>query len=361
MLIPPSSPACPTRRQLLAASCARSLGGGLPAAPGHRRPGPANRCVLSCLFAPGGSSKIVAHSTAAELSKTLGQSVFVDNKPGAAGNIAMQEVAPADDQHTLILGHIGTLAVNPFIFDKLPYDANKDFKPVSLLAKVPSLYVVHPDVPAKNLKEFIAYAKKNPAKLSSGSAGNGSAGHLAFEYLKMTADIFMLHVPYRGTGPMMTDLLSGRLDAAAVGAAAMLPFIKSGKVRCIATGSSQRLPQLPDVATVAEQGFPGFEMTQWYGMLAPASLAPANLDKLAVETAKAVKAPASLERLNADAAEAIGNPPPSSRNSLPQSSSAGRMCCCAPRSHQTEAPGGVSTFKRRACTASSACSPARGR
>ena len=164
-------------------------------------------------------------------------------------------------------------------------------------------------MPARNLQEFIAYAKKNPAKLSYGSAGNGSAGHLAFEYLKMTAEIFMLHVPYRGTGPMMTDLLSGRLDAAAVGAAALLPFIKAGKVRCIATGSAKRLPQLPDVATVAEQGFPGFEMTQWYGMLAPANLAPANLDKLAAETAKAVKAPGSLERLNADAAEAIGGTP----------------------------------------------------
>jgi len=119
----------------------------------------------------------------------------------------------------------------------------------------------------------------------------------------------MLHVPYRGTGPMMTDLLSGRLDAASVGAAAMLPFIKSGKVRCIATGSTQRLPQLPDVPTVAEQGFPGFEMTQWYGMLAPASLAPEHLDKLAAETAKAVKAPDALKRLNGDAAEAIGGTP----------------------------------------------------
>jgi tripartite-type tricarboxylate transporter receptor subunit TctC len=174
---------------------------------------------------------------------------------------------------------------------------------------VPSLYVVHPDVPAKNLKEFIAYARKNPAKLSYGSAGNGSAGHLAFEYLKMTADIFMLHVPYRGTGPMMTDLLSGRLDAAAVGAAAMLPFIKAGKVRCIATGSAQRLPQLPDVATVAEQGFPGFEMTQWYGMLAPATMPQDHLDKLAAETAKAVKAPEALRRLQGDAAEAIGGTP----------------------------------------------------
>ncbi len=299
----------PSRRHLLGASGALALGGLLPTGASAQAAWPSKSVRFVVPFAPGGSSEIVARSTAAELGKTLGQSVYVDNKPGAAGNIAMGEVARSDDQHTLILGHIGTLAVNPFIFDKLPYDANKDFKPVSLLAKVPSLYVVHPDVPAKNLKEFIAYAKKNPAKLSYGSAGNGSAGHLAFEYLKMTAEIFMLHVPYRGTGPMMTDLLSGRLDAAAVGAAALLPFIKAGKVRCIATGSAKRLPQLPDVATVAEQGFPGFEMTQWYGMLAPANLAPTNLDKLAAETAKAVKAPGSLERLNADAAEAIGGTP----------------------------------------------------
>lgn len=306
---PTPRPFHPTRRHLLGTGGALALGGLLPLGASAQTAWPSKAIRFVVPFAPGGSSEIVARSTAAELTKTLGQSVYVDNKPGAAGNIAMQEVARADDQHTLILGHIGTLAVNPYIFDKLPYDANKDFKPVSLLAKVPSLYVVHPDVPAKNLKEFIAYAKKNPAKLSYGSAGNGSAGHLAFEYLKMTADIFMLHVPYRGTGPMMTDLLSGRLDAAAVGAAALLPFIKAGKVRCIATGSTQRLPQLPDVPTVAEQGFPGFEMTQWYGMLAPASLSQDHLDKLAAETAKAVKAPDALKRLQGDAAEAIGGTP----------------------------------------------------
>ena len=260
-------------------------------------------------FAPGGSSEIVARSTAAELSKTLGQNVFVENKPGAAGNIAMQEVARSDDQHTVILGHIGTLAVNPYIFDKLPYDPNKDFQPISLLAKVPSLYVVHPDLPVKNLQDLVKLAKSQPGKLSYGSAGTGSAGHLAFEYLKMTAGIFMLHVPYKGTGPMMQDLLSGRLDAASVGASALLPFIKAGKVRCIATGSTKRLEQLPDVPTVAEQGFPGFEMTQWYGMLAPKSLAPAHVEKLAAECAKAVKAPDSLKRLQGDAAEPIGDTP----------------------------------------------------
>ena len=296
-----------TRRQWLAASGALALPG-LPAfAQAADWPSRPIRFVVP--FAPGGSSEIVARSTAAELAKTMGQNVFVENKPGAAGNIAMQEVARSDDQHTVILGHIGTLAVNPYIFDKLPYDPNKDFRPVSLLAKVPSLYVVHPDLPVKNLQDLVKLAKSKPGKLSYGSAGNGSAGHLAFEYLKMTAGIFMLHVPYKGTGPMMTDLLSGRLDAASVGAAALLPFIKSGKVRCIATGSTQRLPLLPDVPTVAEQGFPGFEMTQWYGMLAPASMTKAHIDTLAAECAKAVKAPDSVKRLQGDAAEPIGDTP----------------------------------------------------
>ena len=260
-------------------------------------------------FAPGGSSEIVARSAANEISKTLGQSVFVENKPGASGNIAMQECAASTDGHTMILGHIGTFAVNPFIFDKLPFDTNKDFRPISLLAKVPSLYVVNADVPAKNLKEFIALAKTKPGRLNYGSAGNGSAGHLAFEYLKMVSDTFVLHVPYRGTGPQLTDLLAGRLDAAAVGAPAILAHIKSGKLRAIATGTSSRLPQLPDVPTVAESGYPGFEMTQWYGLNAPASMPVDAIAKIADACAKAMKNLAATERLRGDTALPVGDTP----------------------------------------------------
>ncbi|SOY94948.1 conserved hypothetical protein, UPF0065 [Cupriavidus taiwanensis] len=298
----------PIRRQLLKASAAL---GACALAPSLARAQawPAKPVRLVVPFAPGGSSEIVARSTAAELTKLLGVSVFVENKPGAAGNIAMGEVARADDNHTLILGHIGTLAVNPFIFPKLPYDPVKDFRAISLLSKVPSLYVVHPDVPAKNLKEFVALAKSKPGKLNYGSAGNGSAGHLAFEYLKAATGTFITHVPYRGSGPQITDLLSGRLDAAAVGAPAILQFIKAGKVRCIATGTTQRIAQLPDVPTVAEQGYPGFEMTQWYGLLAPASLPQAAADKLADATMKAVKSQSSVERLSADAAIVVGGTP----------------------------------------------------
>jgi tripartite-type tricarboxylate transporter receptor subunit TctC len=297
-----------SRRALLQALTAAGAAGALPSLRAQGTwPNKPIRFVVP--FAPGGSSEIVARASAVELGKLLGQSVFVDNKPGGAGNVAMQEVARADDQHTLILGHIGTLAVNPYIFDKLPYDATKDFKPISLLAKVPSLYLVHPDVPAKNLKEFVALAKAKPGRLNYGSAGNGSAGHLAMEYLKMASDIFMVHVPYRGTGPQLQDLLAGRLDAASVGAPAVLQFIKTGKLRCIATGTPQRIPQLPDVPTVAEQGYPGFEMTQWYGLMAPATLPQAAIDKLAAAAVKAMKEPQALERLSADAAIAVGSTP----------------------------------------------------
>jgi tripartite-type tricarboxylate transporter receptor subunit TctC len=293
----------PLRRLLLLSS----VGLALPSLADTAWPSRAVRLLVP--FAPGGSSEIVARTVAAELTKSLGQTVYVENKPGGAGNVAMAEVARADDQHTLVLGHIGTLAVNPYIFDKLPYDPVKDFRPVTLLAKVPSLYVVHPDLPVKTLQEFVAYARKRPGQLNYGSAGNGSAGHLAMEYLKMTANLFMLHVPYRGTGPQLTDLLAGRLEAASVGAPAVMQFIKAGKLRCLATGSRERLPQLPDVPTVAEQGFPGFEMTQWYGLLAPSSMAQASVDKLAVEAAKAIRSTGSKERLGADSAEAVGNTP----------------------------------------------------
>ena len=260
-------------------------------------------------FAPGGSSEIVARSAANELGKTLGQSVFVENKPGAGGNIAMQECAQSTDGHTLILGHIGTFAVNPFIYDKLPFDTNKDFKPISLLAKVPSLYVINASLSAKNLKDFIALAKAKPGSLNYGSAGNGSAGHLAFEYLKMISDTFVLHVPYRGTGAQLTDLLAGRLDAAAVGAPAILAHVKSGKLRAIATGTKERLALLPDVPTVAESGYPGFEMTQWYGLNAPASMPNDVIAKIADACAKAMKSPLATERLRGDTAQPVSDTP----------------------------------------------------
>jgi len=261
-------------------------------------------------FAPGGTSSIVARSIAAEMEKGLGQPMIIDNRPGGGGNVAMQEVARAEpDGYTLIIGHIGTLAVNPFMFEKLPFDTNRDFAAVSLLAKVPNIFVVNAQVPAKDLREFVALAKKEPGKLYYGSAGNGSAGHLAMEYLKLVAGIDLVHVPYKGTGPNLIDLLAGRTQATSAGTPPLLPHVKSGKLRVIAVGASKRLSILPDVPTVAEQGYPGFETTQWYGLNAPAKTPAAVIKRLAEEAAKAARQPAVAERFAADNAEAVGSTP----------------------------------------------------
>jgi tripartite-type tricarboxylate transporter receptor subunit TctC len=245
----------------------------------------------------------VARSVAAELTQQLGQSVYVENKPGGAGTVAMQEAAhAAPDGHTIILGHVGTLAVNPYMLKNQPYDVNKDFVPVTLLAKVPNVFVIHPDVPAKNFKEFVAYAKANPGKLNYGSAGNASAGHLAMEYLKLVTGMFITHIPYRGTGPQLTDLLSGRTQASSAGLPALGAHIRSGKLRAIAVGTQQRIAALPDVPTVAEMGYKDFETSQWYGILAPAGTPPEIVKRMQEESFKALKSSAVTERFATDSA-----------------------------------------------------------
>lgn len=261
-------------------------------------------------FVPGGTSDIVSRTTANELTRLLGSPVVIDNKAGGGGVPAMQEVARAPaDGHTLILGHVGSLAVNPYIFANTGYDVNRDFAPVTLLAKVPSLFVIHPDVPAKNFREFVAYVKQNPGRLNYGSAGNASAGHLAMEYLKLTTGLFMTHIPYRGTGPALTDLLAGRTQAFSAGTPALLPHIRSGKLRAIATGTPQRLPSLPDVPTVAESGYKGFESVQWYGVMVPGATPPEIIKRIQEECAKALRTPAIAERFASEDATIGGGPP----------------------------------------------------
>jgi len=261
-------------------------------------------------FAPGGSSSIVARLAAEEMSKGLGQPSVIENKAGGGGNVAMQEAAHAEpDGYTLIIGHIGSLAVNPYMYEKLPYDVDRDFTAVSLLAIVPAIFVVYHEVPAKDLREYVALAKKQPGELFYGSAGNGSAGHLAMEYLKQTAGIDLKHVPYKGTGPNVTDLIAGRTQAASAGTPPLMPHVKTGKLRIIAVGGSKRLHSVPEVPTVAEQGYPGFQTSQWYGLNAPAKTPEAVIRRLAAEAAKAAKSPLMLERLALDDAEAVGSTP----------------------------------------------------
>ena len=299
-------PTFPLRRRTFIAGTAASL-----AVPALRAQSswPSKPVRFLVPFAPGGTSEIVARSVAAELTKQLGQSVFVENKPGGAGVVAMAEAAKAaPDGHTIILGHVGTLAVNPYMLANQPYDVNKDFVPVTLLAKVPNVFVIHPDVPAKNFREFVAHVKANPGKLSYGSAGNASAGHLAMEYLKLVTGMFITHIPYRGTGPQLTDLLAGRTQASSAGMPALGAHIRAGKLRAIAVGTQQRIPALPDVPTVQEMGYKDFETSQWYGILAPAGTPPELVKRIQEESLRALRSSAVTERFATDNAVGGGGP-----------------------------------------------------
>jgi tripartite-type tricarboxylate transporter receptor subunit TctC len=276
----------------------------------HAQNYPTKPVRLVVPFAPGGSSTIVARSVAAEMEKGLGQSIVIENKGGGGGNPAMLDVARADpDGYTLLITHIGSLALNPFLYSNLPFDVNRDFVHVSLLAKVPNIFVVHESVPAKNAREFVALAKKEPGKLYYGSAGNGSAGHLAMEYFKLVSGIELQHVPYKGTGPNLVDLVAGRTQATSAGTPPLMPHVKSGKLRVIGVGSPKRLSSIPDVPTIAEQGYAGFETSQWYGLSAPAKTPLAVIKRLADEAAKAAKSAVVAERFKADDAEAVGSTP----------------------------------------------------
>ena len=303
------TPLLARRRVLGAAAATTGLAvAGFPALAQNAWPAKPIRFVVP--FAPGGTSEIVARSVAAELTKQLGQSVFVENKPGGAGVTAMQEVAKAaPDGHTLILTHVGTLAVNPYMLKNQPYDVSRDFAPVTLLAKVPNVFVIHPDVPARNFQEFVAYAKKNPGQLNYGSAGNASAGHLAMEYLKLVTGMFITHIPYRGTGPQLTDLLAGRLDAASVGAAAILPQIKAGKLRPLVITSARRSAQLPEVPTLEESGIKEANVQSWQAVAGPRGL-PADVKaKVQGAIAAAVADPAIKARLLDLGFEIVANTP----------------------------------------------------
>ena len=262
-------------------------------------------------FAPGGTSEIVARSVAQELSTQLGQSVYVENKAGGAGTIAMGDVknAPADG-YTIVLGHVGTLAVNPYAMKSHPYDVNREFVPVALLARVPNVFVVNAETAkVKTFKELIAAAKAKPGALNYGTAGNGSAGHLAFEYLKMATGTDIQHVPYKGTGPMLQDLLGGRIEATNAGAPALLSHIRSGKLTPVAVGSARRIAALPDTPTVAEMGYPEFETSQWYGVMVRAGTPREIVQRLNAEINKALASSAVTQRYASDNAVAeIGTP-----------------------------------------------------
>jgi tripartite-type tricarboxylate transporter receptor subunit TctC len=271
---------------------------------------PSKTVTLMTTFAPGGSSDLISRLIAQKLTEEWKKQVIVDNRPGGAGVIAMQMAARAiPDGHTVVLGHIGVLAVNPAMFATLPYDPVKDYAPVSLVATVPTALAVHPSVPAHSLKELLELTKSKPGTYFYGTAGNGSAGHLAMEYLKQQTGLDATHVPYKGTGPMITDLLAGQFHMTVTGTGPLMPHITTGKVRPLAVGTASRTPALPDVPTVAESGYANFETSQWYGVLAPAKTPPAVVQKIADAIKRACAQPDVIQRFQHDGSIAKANSP----------------------------------------------------
>lgn len=261
-------------------------------------------------FAPGGGSDLVARTVAAKITEALGQPVIVDNRAGAAGTIGADIAAKSPpDGHTLLLGSNGPLAINPSLYAKLPYDASRDFAPVSLVTVMPFVLVVHPSLPVKSLKELVALAKAKPGQLNYGSPGNGSTTHLANELLKSMTGMQITHVPYKGVAPAATDLISGQVQMMSGDLSTLLPHVRSGRMRAIAVTAARRSSLLPHMPTVSEAGVPGYEATGWFGVLVPAGTPQVAVERLNAAIVKGLAMNDARERLAALGGEVGGGPP----------------------------------------------------
>jgi tripartite-type tricarboxylate transporter receptor subunit TctC len=299
-------PASLNRREAALRLAAAALA--LPTLPAFAQSYPSRPLRIVVPFTPGGSTDVLGRAIGLEIGRALGQPVVIENVPGAGGSLGAEKVAKAPaDGYTLLMGHIGTLGVNPSLYPKLGYDPVRSFAPVAWVARVPNVLVVHASVPARSLQELVALAKAKPGSLAYGSGGNGSAAHTATEYFKLQTGASLLHIPYRGTAPAVTDLLAGQVQVLFSGMPALLPHIKSGKVRALAVSSPKRLPLLPEVPTVAESGVAGtqgFEADQWYGLVAPAGTPAEIVALLNQQVNKSLSSEEVRTRLAAEGAEA---------------------------------------------------------
>lgn len=268
-------------------------------------------------FAAGGTTDILARALGPELTRALGQPIVVDNKPGAGGNLGADLVAKsAPDGYTLLMGTVGTHGINQALYPKMPFDPVKDFSPITLVAGVPNVMVVNAEkakaMGVHDVPGFIAYARAHPAQLNMASSGNGTSIHLAGELFKSMSGSFMVHFPYRGSGPALLDMVAGNMDVMFDNLPSALPHIRSGKLKALGVTSAQRAAVLPDVPTVEQAGGPmlkGFEASSWFGLLAPAGTPVDIVLRLQQEVAKALNAPAMRERLQAQGAIPSGNTP----------------------------------------------------
>ena len=270
---------------------------------------PSKQIRLVVGYTPGGATDIIARTIAAKLTESLGQPVVVDNRPGATSNIGSEFVAKSPpDGYTLLIGTIAN-ATSMTAYKNLGYDTMRDFVHITQTMTAPSVLATHPSFPAKNLQELIALAKKNPGVYTYASSGNGSSPHLAGEFLKLRTGIDIIHVPYKGGAPGLTDLLGGQVTMSFQTALSALPYLKSGKLNVIGVAAHKRMGQLPNVPTIEEGGVPDFEVSSWNGLFAPAKTPPEIVNRLYEATAKALALPEVREKLEAQGAEPVGQPP----------------------------------------------------
>ncbi|MBC7598822.1 MAG: tripartite tricarboxylate transporter substrate binding protein, partial [Polaromonas sp.] len=266
-------------------------------------------------FAPGGTTDILARAVAPELSKAFGQQFVVDNRTGAGGNVGADIVAKSPgDGYTLLMGTVGTHGINKSLYPKMPFDPQKDFAPITLVAGVPNVMVMNAEKAGKlginSVADFVKYAKSRPGQLSMASSGNGTSIHLSGELFKSQTGIFMTHIPYRGSGPALLDLIGGNVDVMFDNLPSAMPQIKGGKLKALAVTSAQRSAALPDLPTVEEAGkLKGFEASSWFGLLAPAGTPPEIVSRIQQEVAKALATPAIKEKMLAQGAIPSGNTP----------------------------------------------------
>jgi len=260
---------------------AAALAALLPAQQSMAQSWPERPITLVVAFAPGGSTSIVARAVSDKMSEALGQKIIIDNRAGAGGTIGTKAVATsAPDGYTIALGYTGTLAIGPTLYTNAGYDPRKDFAPIGMIGNAPNSLVVNPSFPAKTVAELIAYAKANPEKVSFGSAGVGTASHVSGEYFATAAGIKLVHIPYKGTGPALTDLIGGHIPMAFAPIPATHSQISSGTLRALAVTSAERASLLPNVPTIAESGLAGFDASLYYGLVAPAGTPRPIIDKL---------------------------------------------------------------------------------
>lgn len=260
-------------------------------------------------YPPGGPTDLTARVVAADMSATLGQSVVADNRPGASGMIGAEMVARAEPDGYTILANASLHVINPFVYPDMRFDALKDFVPITQLAAVPLVLVVPTSLPVTNLKELVEYGRKNPGKLNFGSSGNASAQQLAGESFKMAAGIEMQHVPYKGSSPALADLVGGQIQLMFDSMPSAMPFIKAGKLRAIAVTTLKRAQALPELPTVAESGYPGFDIATWYGYWAPKGTPAPIVEKLAAAASQALKKQSVIDQYAGMGAEPVGSTP----------------------------------------------------